>query len=154
MTLRTVALSLALLTLGAVGPAAAIGTDTTSAGSAELVRAEAAVKAGRYRDAIRSLTVVVSEEPRNADAHNYLGYAHRKLGEFPAALKHYEQALAIDPNHRGANEYLGELHLQMNDLPKAEAQLEKLSRICFLGCEELDELRAAVEQFRKTGKLS
>lgn len=136
---------------GAAGPAGAIGIDSTTAESAALTQAQAAVKAGRYRDAIKSLERVVADDPRNADAFNYLGYAHRKLGEFGPALSYYERALVLDPNHRGAHEYLGELYLQVNNLAKAEERVAVLARICFLGCEELDELRAAVAAHKQRG---
>ncbi len=55
--------------------------------------------------------------------------------------------------HRGANEYLGELYLQTGDLAKAKERLEKLDDICFFGCGEYNDLKAAIEAY-KSGKVS
>jgi hypothetical protein len=57
--------------------------------------------------------------------------------------------LQIDPQHRGANEYLGELYLQIGQLDKAEERLEVLDKECFFGCEEFDELKEAIADYRK-----
>jgi hypothetical protein len=35
----------------------------------------------------------------------------------------------------------------LGDKAAAEDNLEKLDKICWLGCEELDELRTAIEKF-------
>ena len=64
--------------------------------------------------------------------------------QFDQALDAYQKALAINPDHLGANEYLGELFLQIGELEKARERLKKLNDICTAGCEELDDLNAAV----------
>lgn len=137
------------------GPAFAAGSVDTApsapARDSRLVEAEKAVKAKDYSKAIGLLERMVADTPRNADAFNYLGYSHRKLGNRDQALTYYTRALQIDPNHRGANEYLGELYLDMNDLPKAEERLAVLSRVCGARCEEYRDLREQVEKF-KAGK--
>jgi tetratricopeptide (TPR) repeat protein len=79
---------------------------------------------------------------------NYLGYSHRKLGHFDESLVWYQKALAANPNHRGANEYLGELYLQMGDLAKAEERLNKLDDLCFFGCEEYDDLKQEIAEYK------
>ncbi len=96
---------------------------------------------------------MVAVEPKNADAWNFIGFSHRKLKNFDRALPAYKQALAIDPKHRGANEYLGELYLQIGDLAKAKKRLEKLDDICSFGCEEYNDLKAAIEAY-ESGKVS
>lgn len=139
----------ALLLLSPITASAMGSSEPEPEQPAALTRAIEEVKAGRYQDAIRSLTSVVRNYPRNADAYNYLGYAHRKLGQFDPSLTNYLKALELDPDHRAAHEYLGELYLQMGDLQKAEAQADRLSRLCFFGCDELRELRAAIEAYRE-----
>ena len=121
-------------------------------GAEELAKAEKKVKAEKYADAIPLLEKAVKANPKNADALNYLGYSHRKLGHTDEALGFYQQALAINPKHRGANEYLGELYLEMKQLDKAEERLKVLSTACN-GCEEYDELKEKVEAF-KNGQSS
>lgn len=103
-----------------------------------------AVKAANYEKAIMLFNKVVAAKPSNADAWNYLGFSNRKLKNFDLALSAYQQALTIDPKHRGANEYLGELYLQTDNLAKARERLEKLDNICYFGCEEFDDLKAAI----------
>ena len=103
-----------------------------------------AVEAANYKKAIKLFNKVVAAKPTNADAWNYLGFSNRKLKRFDLALNAYQKALTIDPDHRGANEYLGELYLQTDNLEKARERLEKLDDICFFGCEEFDDLKAAI----------
>jgi Flp pilus assembly protein TadD len=134
----------------AVGPAIAAGTfdPPAAARDTRMADAEKAVKAKDWNKAVGLLNRVVADSPKNADAYNYLGYSHRKLGNRDQALAYYNRALDLDPNHRGALEYLGELYLDMSDLPKAEAQLGKLSRVCGPRCGEYRDLRDQVEKFK------
>jgi Flp pilus assembly protein TadD len=129
-------------------PAAAMPTATPSAASGDYLAGETAVKEGRYQDAVALLTKVVQREPDNADAHNYLGFSLRKLGDLDKAQAHYRTALQLEPDHKAALEYYGELFLQIKDLPRAEEQLARLQRVCPSGCAE----RGALEQAVKTYK--
>ena len=106
-----------------------------------------AVKAADYRTAIMLLNKVVAAKPKDADAWNYIGFSNRKLKRFDKALNAYQKALSIDPDHRGANEYLGELYLQTDDLANARKRLEKLDDICTFGCEEYNDLKAAIAAY-------
>ena len=103
-----------------------------------------AVKSANYKKAIKLFNKVVATKPTDADAWNYLGFSNRKLKKFDQALSAYQRALAIDPKHRGANEYLGELYLQTDELEKARERLKKLDDICYFGCEEFNDLKAAI----------
>ena len=87
--------------------------------------------------------------PDDADLLNLYAFSQRKLNKFDIALENYQKALQIDPEHRGANEYLGELYLILDQPDKAEERLEVLDRECFFGCEEYDELKQAIEDYRK-----
>lgn len=111
-----------------------------------------AVKAGNFSTSIRLLEKVVARDPRNADAFNYLGFSHRKLGEFDKAFGFYRKALAIDPEHKGAHEYIGETYLAVKDVAKAKAHLARLDKICWLGCGEYDDLKKAIAQHEKNSK--
>lgn len=119
-----------------------------SAPDEHYLRGRFLIDAGRYREAIPHFNQVVKDDASNADAFNYLGFAHRMLGDTRRAFDNYRRALAIDPEHRGANEYLGELYLQIGELEKAEQQLRKLEEICMTGCEELSELQRAIIRYR------
>ena len=126
--------------------------ESSKPGAAEFAKARKKVNNEDYEAAIPLLEKALKKDPKNADALNYLGYSHRKLGHTDQALGYYQQALAIEPKHRGANEYLGELYLELKQLDKAEERLEVLSTACN-ACEEYVELKEKVEAF-KNGQSS
>jgi tetratricopeptide (TPR) repeat protein len=115
----------------------------------DYVAAVAHVDAGRFADAVPLLQKVVAAEPENADAYNYLGFTHRKLGKTTEAYEFYKTALKLNPEHLGAREYLGELYLQLKDLPDAETQLAELKRLCPKGCEQLEDLEKEIAEYKK-----
>jgi Flp pilus assembly protein TadD len=129
-------------------PAAAMSSPTPPAASSDYLAGEAAAKEGRYQDAVTLLTKVVQREPDNADAHNYLGFSLRKLGDLDKAQAHYRTALQLEPDHKAALEYYGELFLQIKDLPRAEEQLARLQHVCPSGCTERAELEKAVKAYK------
>ena len=85
---------------------------------------------------------------KDADIQNLLGFAHRKSGKLDEAAKYYKSALALDSKHKGALEYQGELFLMRGDKVSAEKNLQKLDKICWLGCSELDDLRTAIRNYK------
>ena len=119
-------------------------TDRPAEVSGDYQRGVKAVRAGNYAAALPLLQKVVAKNARNADAWNFIGYSHRKLRRLDQALVAYQKALAIKPDHRGANEYIGELYLETGKLAKAKQRLKVLDSACFFGCEEYDELKAAI----------
>jgi tetratricopeptide (TPR) repeat protein len=106
-----------------------------------------AVRSGNYAAALPLLEKAVDKNAQNADAWNFIGYSHRKLKRFDQAMAAYQKALAIKPDHRGANEYLGELYLETGRPAKAKERLKVLDSACFFGCEEYDDLKAAIAAF-------
>jgi Flp pilus assembly protein TadD len=155
MRLATVRIAAALLVCWSTVALAMGSSSTTETPKADsdYAKAEKAIKAQDYKGAIPLLEQVVAKQPKNADAFNYLGYAHRKLGEKEKAQTYYETALDIDPNHLGANEYMGELYLEMDNLQGAEARMAVLDKAC-RNCVEKRELRDAIEKFKSKGKAS
>jgi Flp pilus assembly protein TadD len=155
MRLATVRIAAALLVCWSTVALAMGSSSTTETPKADsdYAKAEKAIKAQDYKGAIPLLEQVVAKQPKNADAFNYLGYAHRKLGEKEKAQTYYETALDIDPNHLGANEYMGELYLEMDNLQGAEARMAVLDKAC-RNCVEERELRDAIEKFKSKGKAS
>ena len=99
----------------------------------------------RFDEAIADLEQSQAIVGPHPDILNYLGFAHRKMGDMQTAQKYYRQALALDPDHRGANEYLGELYLEIGEIEKAREQLARLDRICAFGCAEREDLARLVE---------
>ncbi len=79
-----------------------------------------------------------------------MGYSHRKLDLLEEAFFYYHKALKLDPRHQGANEYIGELYLRTNNLKKAKEHLEVLDDVCLFGCDEYDDLKYAIEKYKKS----
>ena len=131
-------------------PAAAPATPSSGDDWAGYERAVELIEDGRYQDGIDILQSIVAENPANADAYNYLGYAHRQLGRYDEALGYYDQALSINPDHVGAIEYLGQTYLSMGDPASAQAQLSRLGQLCPSGCVEQLELARSLAAYRAT----
>ena len=119
-----------------------------------IVAGRKALEAKDYKAAVGYLTKAVQEEPKNADAHNMLGYGYRKAGDFENSMEHYRTALKLDANHRSAHEYLGELYLDLNQPKNAEKQLAALKKACpFFGrCEEYEDLKKAIDSYKAKKK--
>jgi Flp pilus assembly protein TadD len=142
--------SLVFATIFVSLPAVAAGGgdySSTASKSAAYNEALALIKAENYLNAITKLNKAKQSAKDDADIQNLLGFSYRKLGNLDEAATHYNKALDLDPKHKGALEYQGELFLMLGDKAAAEDNLEKLDKICWLGCDELDELRAAIEKF-------
>ena len=110
---------------------------------------KAALDAGDWGTAIRLLSSAALRDTRNADLQNYLGYAYRNAGRLELAFKHYQRALQLNPRHRGAHEYIGEAYLIANDLASAERHLSALEKICLIPCEEYEDLKKAIAEYRR-----
>jgi tetratricopeptide (TPR) repeat protein len=108
----------------------------------------ALVENGQYQEAIIALEDFISDEKRNADAWNYLGYSQRKVGLLDESLKSYKKALKLDRKHLGANEYIGELYLMLNDPKKAKKHLKRLSKYCG-DCEQYQDLDQAIDKYEQ-----
>jgi len=106
-----------------------------------------AVKAENWQEAITRLDLAAKKHPRSADAHNLLGYAHRKSGNLDRSFMHYNRALELDPEHRGAHEYIGEAWLLRGNAARARGHLGELERICRAQCEEYRDLEKAIAEF-------
>ena len=128
--------------------------DSTSRKSRDYQRAVSYVKKSDYSAAIPLLRKELEKNPGNADAHNYMGYVLRKRNDLKNSAVHYKKALEINPKHLGALEYQGELFLTVSNLDLAKANLEKLDKLCWLGCDEYDDLKASIEAYHKGRKAS
>src|SRR5215813_11976257 len=112
-----------------------------------------AIDAKDWSAVIKSLTSATLRDTRNADIQNYLGYAYRNAGQLDLAFRHYQRALQLNPRHRGAHEYVGEAYLMVHNLAKAEEHLAALQKICLIPCEEYEDLKKKIAEYRgKTGK--
>jgi Flp pilus assembly protein TadD len=141
------ALALALLT----SPLHAnLGGDSSAESThPDWVEGKKAVEAQDWKRAAEHLSRAAAAEPKNADIHNWLGFANRKLGNMDAAFAAYKEALKLDPQHRNAHEYIGEAYLMVNEVAKAEQHLAELQKLCTpIPCEQYKELKRAVDEHK------
>ena len=95
-----------------------------------------------YKKAIGYLLKHNKDFPADPDTLNYLGFAHRKIGDYENAEIYYSMGLALDPKHVGINEYMGELFVATNRLDKAK---ERLAVLKDCNCKEYKELKLVIE---------
>ena len=154
--LATLALGV-LIALGLLLPVSLLHADDddSTSGTSEaakdpdLERARMLIRDYNYEKALTYLKRALRRDPDNADVHNLLGYSYRKLDRVDEAFTHYHEALRIKPGHLGANEYIGELYLKLGQPEKAEEHLKVLDDECFFGCDEYDDLKQAIEDYRR-----
>ena len=94
-----------------------------------------------YKKAIEYLFEENKLNPANPDTFNYLGFAHRKIGDYENAEIYYAIGLELDPTHVGINEYMGELFVVTNRIELAKERLDVLKNC---DCKEYNELKAVI----------
>jgi tetratricopeptide (TPR) repeat protein len=90
-----------------------------------------AVNSKNFAQAQAKFEEALTENPKFAEAHNYLGYALQMEGPqyYPVALEHYNRAIELKPNLAQAYEYRGVLLLRMNRKTAAENDLATLKAL-------------------------
>lgn len=106
-----------------------------------------------WPEAARRFQRAAAHDPDNPDLQNFLGYSYRNLKQFDLAFRYYKRAIELDPRHRGAHEYIGETYLMTGDVVSAEKHLAALREICLLSCEELEDLKKAIAQYRAKPRM-
>jgi Flp pilus assembly protein TadD len=128
-------------------------SETEESGNADWVAGKKAVESQDWQTAADRLSKAAAAEPKNADIQNWLGFSQRKLGNLDAAFAAYGEALKLNPKHKAAHEYIGEAYLMAGKVDKAEQHLAELQRLCTpIPCEELKQLKRAVEDYKKSKK--
>ena len=148
-SLRSLALgALASLLLGTQPWAA----DTPPMSSTpDLTRIRATLKAKNYEAALGQLRGIVGTN-QTADVFSLMGFALRKTGDRAGGMAYYQRALALDANHKGALEYQGELFVELGQPDKARENQGRLQKLCPSGCEELTDLKEAIERAPKPAR--
>ena len=140
--------------LALAGAAFAAGTESTPVQNTQIddfTAGKNAIDAKNWAQAVSSFSKVVAQNPKNADAYNYLGYSSRWMGKYDEAFAAYGKALALDPNHKGALHYSGIAYLKTHQKARAEAQLARLKAVC-AGCEETSQLATALSEYQTAAK--
>ncbi|MBA1338533.1 MAG: Tetratricopeptide repeat-containing protein [Pelagibacterales bacterium] len=95
-----------------------------------------------YLKAYTKFEQAYSNDKKDADILNYLGYTLRKTGNLKKAEIFYLKGLELDAGHLGINEYLGELYVQTNRIGLAKKRLTVLKGC---SCKEYDDLKELIE---------
>jgi tetratricopeptide (TPR) repeat protein len=97
-----------------------------AASSPEVSDAMKAIEAKRYTDAKSLLDKALAKNPKDAQAHYYMGVTlSAEGGDLKSAIQHYEQALEIDPKLVDAYVNLSALKLEGKDAAGALSVSEK-----------------------------
>ncbi len=143
--MKPLLLTIALLFSTPAWPAGSYGYEPSA--SKLINDAKKLIKNDKHERAIKKLKKAIKDEPDNADIYNYLGFAHRKIGDYDNSKIYYEEALSIQPDHKLALEYQGELFLKLDDVQSAQSNLVKLKILCPEGCDELTDLDTAISKY-------
>jgi tetratricopeptide (TPR) repeat protein len=149
--MRTLALRICLVAMfgAATILPAAHAADVQTRDAPDLTAVRAAIKAKNYDAALAQLKVIVATSS-HPDVYSLMGFALRKTGDRPQAMAYYRKALDADPTHKGALEYQGELYVELGQIDQAKANLAKLDKLCWFGCEEEEDLKEAIARAPKT----
>ncbi len=109
----------------------------------------------KFAESVVILEKLAKDSPSNPDVWNLLAFAKRNLNDNDAAALYYQTALQLNPNHKGALEYQGQLFIKLNNEASAVENYNKLRQLCPNGCEELADLKKAINQYlTKSGKAT
>ncbi|MDB4997312.1 MAG: Domain containing protein [Myxococcaceae bacterium] len=103
---------------GADGPAAASTSDDVTKGTAS-------VKAGDWTAARAYFEAAIKKNPKQADAHYYLGVVMDKTGDRAAAEKSYRTALDLQPDLQEAAENLTAIYIETQKFDEAVTLAKK-----------------------------
>ncbi|WP_439813736.1 tetratricopeptide repeat protein [Zavarzinia sp. CC-PAN008] len=130
------------------GTALAADPPALAARSQALVtEGQKALDAQKLDDAMKAFERAVVAQPDNAQGYSWLGLVHERKGEKEAASKYYRIALEIDPDERNALQLQGQALLDAGELEKAQANLDRLARVCQT-CEQQQALATAVARYK------
>ncbi|MDB4933138.1 MAG: Domain containing protein [Labilithrix sp.] len=112
---------------GTAPAATAGGTDGPSATSTsdDVTKGTAAVKAGDWTGARAAFEAAIKKNPKQADAHYYLGLVMDKTGDRGSAEKSYKTALDLQPDLQEAAENLTAIYIETQKYDDAIAIAKK-----------------------------
>jgi len=99
------------------------------AGNAKLREAEAALERGDYGAAVKLLTVLATDHPKDPQILYDLGFAEERAGDAAAASKAYEAAIAASPTAAEPRIALGLMDARAGRTDKAHGELAAASQI-------------------------
>ena len=107
-------------------------TDPTSSSSAgDQAKALEAYNSKKFDEAAKGFEAVAKNDPKNFDAHLYLGKSYEALRKDDEAISAYKAAIAIKPEHGEANLNAGLIEHSRNNYQAAEPFLEQAAKTDF-----------------------
>jgi tetratricopeptide (TPR) repeat protein len=97
--------------------------------SRAFTRAQAAMRIGRWDQAVRDLELVLRARPDFPSAHYWKGVAHRQMGQTGPALAHLSRAVELEPSLVAARLELGALLLAAGRHAEAVEQYERAAAL-------------------------
>lgn len=108
-------------------------------------KSKAALKARKaYAKSLDQFNEAVQQQPEMYQAWNYVGFAHRHLGDYDAALQAYAKALELKPDYTESIEYRGEAYLGLDQPDGAKGAYMSLFRDAR---GQAEQLMAAMQQW-------
>jgi len=93
--------------------------------SEKIDKAMTLFKEGKYKESIDAFSLVLENEPDNADVYNNMGVAYSCEGDFDHAEKSYVRAIELDPELAQAYINLSDLYYKAGDLASALGTLQR-----------------------------
>ena len=91
----------------------------------------------------------MQNNPIPSELYNSVGFCPRKTGDQEQAWDYYDKAPPPNANHLGTLEYQGELFVETGQMAKDRQNEAHLKILCPKGCEELEDLQAAIAKASK-----
>lgn len=99
---------------------------------------------GAHQAAVDSFEAALAVDPRNRQAFIGLGQAAHAQGLSGTAVRFYREALEIEPNDLQALELQGVALLERGATARANANLERIRKLCAAPCPQADRLAGQV----------
>jgi Tfp pilus assembly protein PilF len=113
---------------------------------------EAQLARGQTQAATDSFESALAADPRNRQAYLGLARAAEAEGLPGKAVRFYREALEIEPNDLATLELQGIALVERGAKARAEANLERIRKLCTANCPPADRLAAAIARGAKTAK--
>jgi Tfp pilus assembly protein PilF len=105
---------------------------------------EAALAQGKTQQATDSFEAALAADPRNRRAYTGLARAAEADGLPGKAVRFYREALEIDPNDIATLELQGLALVERGATARAQANLDRVRKLCTGPCPQADRLAAAI----------
>jgi type IV pilus assembly protein PilF len=79
---------------------------------------------GQTQEALASAQTAIDRDPKNADAHNFLGLIYMSQSDYPKAAERLKEAVKINPFFTDAHNNLGVAYRQLKQYDKALGEFQ------------------------------